>query len=74
MSLLWGFIYAYDAGINKGANGIWYGTYIKLFNVLSQKHDITLRSPRGAIDAVGDTIAKRVSSLSFQGSQTIKEV
>ena len=65
--MLWGWIYAADARI-------WLGTSIRLFNVRSQKNEISLRSPRGAVDAVGDTIARRIGSLSFNTSQTSLEV
>ena len=71
MSMLWGWVYASDSA------RIWLGTNIRLFNVLSQKNEVSLRNPRGAVDAVGDTIARRIGSLSLGGSSsqtTMKEV
>ncbi|KAI7544629.1 hypothetical protein KC331_g6686, partial [Hortaea werneckii] len=69
ISLLWGLIYASDANSNKGINGIWTGTNIKLFSIVaSSAHGaVSLSSPKGAVDAVGDSIARRISSLSFKG-------
>ena len=68
LSMVWGWVYAGDTA------RIWMGTSIRLFNVLSQKNEISLRSPRGAVDAVGDTIARRIGSLSFNSQTTMKEV
>ncbi|KAI7562949.1 hypothetical protein KC317_g8067, partial [Hortaea werneckii] len=69
ISLLWGLIYASDANSNKGINGIWTGTNIKLFSIVASAHGtVSLSSPKGAVDAVGDSIARRISSLSFKGS------
>jgi len=77
LSLLWGLIYASDIATNKGINGIWTGTSIKLFNVISsQGSQISLKSPKGAVDYVGDSIARRISNFSFSNSpeQTMKDV
>jgi hypothetical protein len=68
MSVLWGWVYAADSA------RIWVGTSIRLFNVRSQKNEISLRSPRGAVDAVGDTIARRIGSLSFNSQTSMREV
>jgi hypothetical protein len=72
LSLIWGNIYKSDPG------RVWIGTSIKLFNVLSQKNEISIRSPRGAVDAVGDTIARRIGSLNIYNNnnnqQTMREV
>jgi hypothetical protein len=68
MSVLWGWVYAADSA------RIWVGTSIRLFNVRSQKNEISLRSPRGAVDAVGDTIARRIGSLSFNRETSMREV
>lgn len=69
MSMIWGWIYASDPA------RVWLGTNIRLFNVLSQKNEVSLRHPRGAVDAVGNTIARRIGSLSLGGSsQTMREV
>ena len=65
--MIWGFIYAADS------SRVWAGTAIRLFNVLSQRNEISLRSPRGAVDAVGNTIAQRLSSISLN-RPTMKEV
>ncbi|KAK3679782.1 hypothetical protein LTR78_000158 [Recurvomyces mirabilis] len=65
LSLIWGFIYAQDTAVNRGINGIWTGTRIKLFSVMagSQGSGISLGSPKGAVDAVGNAIAMRIGSL-----------
>ena len=69
-SMLWGWVYAADPA------RVWAGTGVRLFNVLAQRHEISLKSPRGAVDAVGDTIARRIGGLSLSGSnsQTMREV
>ena len=74
IGFLWGLIYASDASMNRGSNAIWAGTNIKLFSVLSQRHDISLKSPKGAVDAAGDAIAQRISSFSFTKAPTMREV
>lgn len=68
LSMVWGWVYAADAA------RIWPGTSIRLFNVLSPRNEISLRSPRGAVDAVGDTIARRISSLNFNNQTSMREV
>nr|POE72805.1 protein hid1 [Quercus suber] len=65
LSLIWGVIFAADAVVHKGIRGIWTGTVIKLFNIESREQAITLRSPKGAVDALGNTIAQRLGNLSF---------
>lgn len=66
--MLWGFIFAQDAQNNRGSNGLWAGTSIKLFNIASRHDNISLRSPKGAVDAVGDSLARRISSFNFGGA------
>jgi hypothetical protein len=68
MSMLWGFIFAQDAQNNKGSNGLWAGTSIKLFNIANRQGEISLRSPKGAVDAVGDSLARRIGSFGFGGN------
>lgn len=68
ISLLWGRIYAADSA------RLWVGTNVRLFNVISQQNRISLSSPKGAVDAVGDTIARRIGSISFNSSMTSREV
>ncbi|KAK3667360.1 hypothetical protein LTR22_001876 [Elasticomyces elasticus] len=75
LGLLWGLVYSSDVAANRGISGIWTGTSIKLFGVLSSAGGgISLRSPLGAVDAVGNAIASRIGSLSFNSSQTTREV
>ncbi|TKA83595.1 hypothetical protein B0A55_00401 [Friedmanniomyces simplex] len=76
LGLLWGLVYSSDVAAHRGLNGVWTGTGIKLFGVLaSQGQGISLRSPKGAVDYVGDAIAQRIGSLSFAGSSpTTREV
>lgn len=68
LSMIWGWVYASDS------SRVWVGTNIRLFNVLSQRNEISLRSPKGAVDAVGNTIAKRIGSLNLTSKTTMKEV
>lgn len=68
MSMLWGFIFAQDAQNNRGSNGLWAGTSIKLFNIANRQGEISLRSPKGAVDAVGDSLARRIGSFGFGGT------
>ena len=68
MSMLWGFIFAQDAQNNRGSNGLWAGTAIKLFNIANRQGEISLRSPKGAVDAVGDSLARRIGSFGFGGA------
>jgi len=68
MSMLWGFIFAQDAQNNRGSNGLWAGTSIKLFNIANRQGEISLRSPKGAVDAVGDSLARRIGSFGFGGA------
>ena len=73
--MLWGLIYAQDVTVNRGIHGVWTGTGIRLFNVVAaQGNSISLSSPKGAIDAIGDSIARRVGSLSFNSSPSMREV
>lgn len=78
LSVLWGLIYAADAAVNRGSTGVWAGTSIKLFSVVSQREAVSLRSPKGAVDAAGDAIARRISNFSFGGgnaaSPSMREV
>ena len=76
LSLLWGRIYAADSASLR----IWVGTGIRLFNVVNVKQEgISLLKPRGAVDAVGGEIARRIggislSSLGGGGGLTGREV
>lgn len=65
--MLWSFAYAQDMATNKGSSGIWTNTAIKLFNVRESRHDITLRSPKGAVDAVGASLVQRLGNMSLGG-------
>lgn len=68
-SLLWGFIFASEMLVSKGAAGVWNGTIIKLFHVQATAAQTpTLLAPRGAVDAVGSNIVNRIGSLSLRGS------
>jgi len=75
LGLLWGLLYSSDVASNKGINGIWTGTSIRLFSVMaSPGGQVSLRSPKGAVDYVGDAIAQRIGSLSFTSAPTTREV
>ncbi|KAK1060650.1 hypothetical protein LTR74_011665 [Friedmanniomyces endolithicus] len=76
LGLLWGLVYSSDVAAHRGINGVWTGTGIKLFGVLAGPgQGISLRSPKGAVDYVGDAIATRIGSLSLGGSSpTTREV
>ncbi|KAK5166734.1 uncharacterized protein LTR77_008278 [Saxophila tyrrhenica] len=77
-SMLWGWVYAADPA------RVWAGTAVRLFAVRAQRREVSLKSPRGAVDAVGDTIARRIGGLSLPGGggggggeggrQTMREV
>jgi hypothetical protein len=67
-SLLWGFIFTSEMQVAKGTVGVWNGTAIKLFRVETvAANGPTLSSPRGAVDAVGNTIVSRIGSINLRG-------
>ncbi len=68
-SLLWGFIFASEIGMSKGAVGTWNGTAIKLFKVQEvAAAGPSLMAPRGAVDAVGSNLVQRIGSLNFRSN------
>lgn len=68
-SLVWSFVFASEMQITRGTMGIWNGTAIKLFRVQeTAASGPSLTSPRGAVDAVGDSIVSRIGSLNLRGS------
>ncbi|KAK5116136.1 hypothetical protein LTR62_008462 [Meristemomyces frigidus] len=74
LSLIWGLVYAQDTAVNKGISGVWTGTGIRVFAVLGRGEGggfggtgISLGSPRGAVDAVGNALASRIGSLNLGG-------
>ena len=66
LSMVWSWVYAKET--------LWAGTSIRLFNVVSQRQDISLSSPKGAVDAAGEAIARRIGSLSLGSKTSMKEV
>ncbi|KAI9747794.1 MAG: hypothetical protein M1815_003902 [Lichina confinis] len=68
-SLLWGFIFASEISISKGAVGTWNGTAIKLFRVQEiASAGPSLMAPRGAVDAVGSNLVQRIGNLNFRAA------
>lgn len=68
-SLLWGFIFASEINVSKGAVGTWNGTAIKLFKVQEiATAGPSLLAPRGAVDAVGSNLVQRIGSLNLRGA------
>ena len=52
--------------VSKGTAGVWNGTGVRLFRVQEvQERGPTLSSPRGAVDAVGSNIVRRMGGLGF---------
>jgi hypothetical protein len=66
MSELWGRVYIHEAEVSQGIGGLYSGTNIVLFKRSSTTQEISLRSPKGAIDAVGNSLAQRISSISLK--------
>lgn len=65
-SLLWSFIFVSELAVQKGTVGVWNGTQVKLFRVQEvQERGPSLSSPRGAVDAVGSNIVRRMGGLGF---------
>ncbi|EON63031.1 hypothetical protein W97_02257 [Coniosporium apollinis CBS 100218] len=63
-SLLWGFVFVSEGLVAKGSMGVWNGTAIKLFRVQETgPQPVSLRDPRGAVDAVGSNLVQRIGSL-----------
>jgi hypothetical protein len=66
MSELWGRVYIHEAEVSQGIGGLYSGTNIVLFKRSSTTPEISLRSPKGAIDAVGNSLAQRISNISLK--------
>ncbi|KAK4623046.1 uncharacterized protein CLAFUR5_07371 [Fulvia fulva] len=64
-ALIWSRIYLSEAEAFQGPGGLYSSTDVRLFSRRSAAQEISLRSPRGAIDAVGDGLVKRISSMSL---------
>ncbi|EME43457.1 hypothetical protein DOTSEDRAFT_72743 [Dothistroma septosporum NZE10] len=67
-ALIWSRIYLSEAEAFHGPGGLYSGTDVRLFSRRAAAQEISLRSPRGAIDAVGDGLVKRISSMSVPGA------
>jgi len=66
-SLLWGFVFSAEMQPAKGTVGVWNGTAIKLFRVQeTARTGPSLTSPRGAVDAVGDSIVSRIGAINLR--------
>lgn len=72
-SLLYSFIFAAELSVSKGTAGVWNSTSVKLFRVQETTGmggvtvglgNVSLRNPRGAVDAVGGAIVDRVGRMS----------
>lgn len=64
-ALIWSRIYLQEAEAFQGSGGLYSSTNIKLFRRQGASQEISLRSPKGAIDAVGASLAQRISSISI---------
>ncbi|KAF2171088.1 hypothetical protein M409DRAFT_35897 [Zasmidium cellare ATCC 36951] len=65
-ALIWSRIYLSEAEAFQGSGGIYSSTNILLFKRSATTQEISLRSPKGAIDAVGNSLAQRISSISMK--------
>ncbi|KAM3417251.1 hypothetical protein BST61_g5509 [Cercospora zeina] len=64
-ALIWSRIYLQEAEAFQGSGGLYSSTDIKLFRRQGASQEISLKSPKGAIDAVGASLAQRISSISI---------
>ncbi|KXS93754.1 hypothetical protein AC578_10827 [Pseudocercospora eumusae] len=64
-ALIWSRIYLQEGEAFQGPNGLYSATDIRLFRRHSAREEVSLRNPKGAIDAVGNSLAQRISSLSI---------
>lgn len=64
-ALIWSRIYLQEAEAFQGSGGLYSSTDIKLFRRQGASQEISLRSPKGAIDAVGLSLANRFSSINL---------
>lgn len=64
-ALIWSKIYLQEAEAFQGPGGLYSSTDIRLFRRQGTSQQISLRSPKGAIDAVGNSLAQRISSISI---------
>ena len=59
-------VYLQEEEAFHGSGGLYSGTNIVLFRRSATNREISLRRPRGAIDAVGNSLAQRISSISMK--------
>ncbi|KAF7194211.1 Protein HID1, partial [Pseudocercospora fuligena] len=64
-ALIWSRIYLQEGEAFQGPNGLYSATDIRLFRRHSAREEVSLRNPKGAIDAVGNSLAQRIGSLSI---------
>lgn len=64
-ALIWSRIYVQEAEAFQGSGGLYSSTDIRLFRRQGASQEISLRSPKGAIDAVGLSLANRISSINL---------
>ncbi|GIZ47033.1 hypothetical protein CKM354_001013400 [Cercospora kikuchii] len=69
-ALIWSRIYLQEAEAFQGSGGLYSSTDIKLFRRQGASQEISLKSPKGAIDAVGASLAQRISSISIPDAFT----
>lgn len=65
-AFLWSRIYLAEAEAFQGAGGLYSSTNIALFKRGNVGKEISLRSPKGAIDAVGESLAQKISSIGMK--------
>ncbi|EME82050.1 uncharacterized protein MYCFIDRAFT_154667 [Pseudocercospora fijiensis CIRAD86] len=69
-ALIWSRIYLQEGEAFQGPNGLYSATDIRLFRRHSAREEVSLRNPKGAIDAVGNSLAQRIGSLSITSPTT----
>ncbi|SMR59975.1 unnamed protein product [Zymoseptoria tritici ST99CH_3D1] len=65
-ALIWSRIYLQEVEAFQGSGGLYSSTNVVLFKRSTGSQEISLRSPKGAIDAVGNSLAQRISSISMK--------
>lgn len=72
-SFYWGLIISRDLQrASDTGKGIWVGTNVQLFKIKAgQVHGPSLRSPKGAVDAVGESLVAGVMDLTMRARQGI---
>jgi hypothetical protein len=65
-ALIWSRIYLQEVEAFQGSGGLYSSTNVVLFKRSTGGQEISFRNPKGAIDAVGNSLAQRISSISMK--------